>query len=55
MAEVNSPDLILTNGKFTTLDPGQPEVGRRGDRLRPLHGRGCGVTRPVRPPAHARV
>jgi len=26
MVEVNSPDLILTNGKFTTLDPSQPEV-----------------------------
>jgi predicted amidohydrolase YtcJ len=26
MVEVNPPDLILTNGKFTTLDPSQPEV-----------------------------
>ena len=26
MAEVKSPDLILTNGRFTTLDRRQPEV-----------------------------
>jgi predicted amidohydrolase YtcJ len=39
MSQSASPDLILTNGRFTTLDRANPEPGGRRDHRRALLGR----------------
>ena len=39
MAEIETPDLILHNGRFTTLDRANPMAERGGHPGRPLHPR----------------